>query len=119
MTFVIISRSVFELSVFSRVLLQQGNTFVVSQEKEDINRMISAVKVDAVIADEKFIEMVRQLTISYPMIPIAVISSKAKEHFHQFTEGLGIFMQLKPLPEKDDALGMLKKLNQLHCQITS
>lgn len=113
MKIVLLSSSLFELCVFTRFLLKEGNTIILTQEEEEISSLLSLGQIDAIIGDEQFMPFIQDMITAHPMVPTAMISSKSEKGFHQITEGLGILMQLPPLPEKDHAVQLLEKLSSL------
>jgi hypothetical protein len=47
------------------------------------------------------------------MIYVAMASSRSEERFHEETEGLGLLMQLSPLPTSAEAGRLVDNLHQL------
>lgn len=113
MTFVIASRALFELSVFARTLLKEGHTVIFSTNPDEIKDMLSADKIDALIGNEKDLEMIKGLICQFPMLNTAVISDKPAKEFHETTEGLGVLMQIPSLPEKDHSIDFVNKLQHI------
>ncbi len=74
--------------------------------------------IDLVVADETLgdmpgVALARQLVAANPMINCAVVSRLAPEAFHEATEGLGILMQLPPVPETVDAERLMARLDRI------
>lgn len=72
-----------------------------------------AVVVDAELDDLAGVELVRQLLSINAMINTALASDKPEEIFHEETEGLGILMQLSPLPTPAEAGRFAESLRQV------
>lgn len=76
----------------------------------------AAVVVDAVLEDGDGLAFLQQFAKEYPLINCAFVSDLDPGEFHEVTEGLGLFMQLPPVPGKKEAKQMveiLEKINNL------
>lgn len=115
MRFLITSKALFELSIFSRQLLKAGNSVIFSQNDDEILEFLNTGKIDALISDEKATDELKPLVRRFPLLNIALLSDKNANDFHEATEGLGIFAQIPTLPEKCHAGEFLEKLNKIQC----
>ena len=73
---------------------------------------------DIIIADESLrdmtgLELAKKLITKNPMLNIALISTLSAKDFHEASEGLGILMQLPPVPQKSDAEKLLEHLKHI------
>ncbi len=83
--------------------------------------MVSGKNYDLVVADEKIsdmtgLEFVKRLVTVNPMVNSAVVGRLSEEEFHEAGEGLGLLMQLPPLPgemEAENLMRCLKKISDL------
>lgn len=113
MRFLITSKEIFELGVFSRELLRQGNTVVYAQDGDEIDNLLTSAKIDALIDDDDETVRIRDLLRRFPMLNIALLSDKPHEEFHESTEGLGILAQLPTIPEKRHAEELVQQLHHI------
>jgi len=72
-----------------------------------------AVAIDTELGDLAGVELVRRLLGINAMINTALASEKPEEIFHAETEGLGILMQLSPLPTPAEAGRLAERLRQV------
>ena len=70
-----------------------------AQEKRPV-----AMLVDQDLGDMPGIELVPIVLQFNAMIHLALVSEQPEELFHEQTEGLGILMQLPPLPDRQTAV---------------
>jgi len=77
------------------------------------NNTIDVVVTDAELADGDGLSLVSELMKKQPLINCAMVSSLSPEDFHEYTEGLGIFMQLPPDPGEGEAERMLEILKSI------
>lgn len=80
--------------------------------------ILDAKKFDLVVIDEKLSDMTgldfaKKLIAVNPLINCALVSSLSPEDFHNASEGLGIVMQLPPLPNKEDTEKLLEHLSRI------
>jgi DNA-binding response OmpR family regulator len=73
---------------------------------------------DLIIADESLrdmtgLELAKKLISKNPMFNIVLVSALSSKDFHEASEGLGILMQLPPVPQKADAEKLLEHLNHI------
>lgn len=64
--------------------------------------------VDVVVSAEEVkegsgLDLIKQVVMKNPFINTALVSPLPHKEFHEVTEGLGVFLQLSPLPGKADA----------------
>ncbi len=85
---------------------------VVSDETE-LLRLVATAAVEAVIAEDSHLELLKSVIRRYPLINYALISSKTAEEFHTITEGYGFFTQIPASPTREDAQAMLDKLEKI------
>lgn len=89
----------------------------VDSKKEVLERVekdtIDVVVVDAQLTDEEPLTLVTELMKKQPLINCAMVSSLPHEDFHEYSEGLGIFMQLPLSPGEEEAEKMLEILNSI------
>jgi DNA-binding NarL/FixJ family response regulator len=74
---------------------------------------LDVVVVDDELADGKGLDLVTGLVQKYPLINCALVSALSDDDFHEYTEGLGVFMQLPPRPAEEDARKMLEILDSI------
>ena len=77
--------------------------------------IIDAKHFDLVVIDETLSDMTglsfaKKLVSVNPIINCALVSSLSPEDFHNASEGLGIIMQLPPLPNNEDARKLFEHL---------
>lgn len=75
---------------------------------------IALIVVGEDLADMQAIEFVTHVVKTWPMLNTAMVSSLSSEDFHEYTEGLGILMQLPVNPSGDDAAALLHTLHALN-----
>lgn len=80
--------------------------------------MIAEQSFDIVIADETLPDMAglalaKKIIAKNPMLNLAVVSALSSQDFHEAGEGLGILMQLPPVPTESDAEKLLAHLNKI------
>ncbi len=78
--------------------------------------ILDAKKFDLVVIDETLFDMTglsfaKKLVSVNPIINCALVSSLSPEDFHNASEGLGIIMQLPPLPNNEDARKLFEHLS--------
>ena len=74
---------------------------------------IDAVIVAENLPDSSGKEFIKSLTKTNPFIPCAMISSLSHDDFHEYTEGLGVLMQLPEKPGSKEAVELLDKLAEI------
>lgn len=74
---------------------------------------IDVVVTDAELADEEPLSLVTELMQRRPLINCAMVNSLSPEDFHEYTEGLGVFMQLPLNPGEREAGKMLEILDSI------
>ncbi len=72
-----------------------------------------AMVVDSDLGEMAGVELVTRLLSVNAMINVALASDLPPENFHEDTEGLGLLMQLSPLPTSAEAGGLVDRLRQL------
>lgn len=77
--------------------------------KEKVDVMV----VGEELADMAQVEFIVKLVRLRPAINIAMVSALSPEAFHETTEGLGVLMQLPPIPSREDAAALLGKVEVL------
>jgi DNA-binding NarL/FixJ family response regulator len=87
---------------------------VVGAMKEISGVVPSLVIVDEYIAGVSGKEMIETMIKKNPMINTALVSGLTPEDFHEFTEGLGILMQVSGYAGEDVADDMVQKLEKLY-----
>lgn len=89
----------------------------VDSKKEVLERVekdtIDVVVVDGQLLDEEPLTLVTELMKKQPLINCAMVSSLPHEDFHEYSEGLGVFMQLPLSPGEEEAEKMLEILNSI------
>jgi len=78
---------------------------------------VDALVVAEAIEDGPGLQLVRSVVEFNPFVNCALVSSLSSKDFHQATEGLGIFMQLKPRPSCGEAQRLTGLLANL-CKLT-
>ncbi len=74
---------------------------------------IDVVVTDAQLPDKEPLSLVTELMKKQPLINCAMVSTLSPEDFHEYTEGLGVFMQLPLNPGEGEAEKMLEILNSI------
>ena len=97
---------------------QDGVELVHAGSKEEVlqgieGNGIDVIVVDAQLVDEEPLTLVTELMKKYPLINYAMVSSLAHEDFHEYSEGLGVFMQLPLNPGEEEAEKMLEILKSI------
>lgn len=89
----------------------------VDSKKEVLERVekdaVDVVVVDVQLLDEEPLTLVTELMKKQPLINCAMVSSLPHEDFHEYSEGLGVFMQLPLSPGEEEAEKMLEILNSI------
>lgn len=62
------------------------------------------------LEDSSGVACVRQVATQFPLVHTALCSALAPEDFHEFTEGLGVLMQLPLQPDHSDAEQILQRM---------
>lgn len=78
----------------------------------------AADRFDIVVAGEQLpdmtaMELAEKIIVTNPMGNVAIASSLLPADFHCATEGLGILMQLSPVPDKIEAGNLLERLTRI------
>lgn len=81
--------------------------------KEVETTRIDVVVTDAQLRDEEPLHLVTELMKKYPLINCAMVSSLSPEDFHEYSEGLGVFMQLPVNPGEKEAGKMMEILSSI------
>ena len=66
-----------------------------------------------VLDDMTGLGFARKVAAQNPLINCAMASGVSSDDFHEATEGLGILMQLSPVPTKEDAERLLKHAEKI------
>ena len=74
---------------------------------------IDVVVTDAELMGGEPLALVTEVMQKKPLINCAMVNSLSPEDFHEFTEGLGVFMQLPLNPGEKEAEKMLKILDSI------
>lgn len=79
---------------------------------------VSFQEIDAVIVAEKLPDssgkdFIEALTKKNPFIPCSMISAMSHDDFHEYTEGLGVLMQLPENPGGKEAAELIDKLVEI------
>ncbi|WP_161629981.1 response regulator transcription factor [Desulfogranum mediterraneum] len=102
--------------VFKEVLAQHPN---ISLEETDdpaaaLQRgqegQAEVIVVDEALSNGSGIQFIEQLVKLNPMVNTALVSGLGPGKFHEATEGLGILVQLSPVPGQKDAEYFMEKL---------
>jgi DNA-binding response OmpR family regulator len=80
--------------------------------------MILERSFDIIITDESLrdmtgLDLTKKIISTNPMLNIALVSALSSDEFHEASEGLGILMQLSPIPKKSEAENLLERLNHI------
>lgn len=80
--------------------------------------MILERSFDIIITDESLrdmagLDLAKKIISTNPMLNIALVSALSSDEFHEASEGLGILMQLSPIPKKSEAENLLERLNHI------
>ena len=76
-------------------------------------KSVDVVVTDAELVDEEPLSLVTELMQKRPLINCAMVNSLPPEDFHEYTEGLGVFMQLPLNPGEKEAEKMLEILDSI------
>jgi PleD family two-component response regulator len=68
------------------------------------------VVIDETLPDMTGVELARELLKKNALINTALVSELSPEDFHEFSEGLGVLLQLPPAPEKEKAQEIISAL---------
>jgi len=120
----LVSRAMDTLARFTAGLRQDRHTeLTLVDSAAAATDVIGKEQVDLVIVGEELtdtgpVDCVTQMVRCNPMINYAVISGMEHDAFHEATEGLGILMQLPPLPSGEDAAVLLAKVDAISVQLS-
>ena len=97
---------------------REGIDLIRVKSQEEALKMAGEVRLDVVVADDELadgrgLDLVSGLMQKYPLINCALVSTLSAEDFHEYTVGLGVFMQLSPRPDDKDGRKMLEILNSI------
>jgi nitrogen fixation NifU-like protein len=118
-TIVLVSPNVERWSAFAAALKTQGQLSIVdvrsgSQALAAARETVPlAMVVDEDLDGTSGIDLVKQLLQVNAMIHLALASGQPSDRFHEETEGLGLLMQLSPLPTSAEAGKLVDRLGQL------
>lgn len=113
LTVILIDQKTSDLSDIANVLKRcKLNVIQVDSETSSIE-VLTSLNVDAVIATEQDLPLVKKLVSAFPMINFALVSSSAPHDFHEITEGYGIFMQLPTSLQQSDVSAMINNLSRI------
>ena len=95
-------------------LLQQSKLNVIQADSETSSiKILKSQDVDAVIATERDLHLVKRLVSAFPMVNYALLSSSDPHDFHEITEGYGIFMQLPTSLQQSNVSAMIDNLTRI------
>ena len=102
----------------SSEIKKQGGTVHWAASGDQALATIREQTVDLVVTDERLgdmtgLELIGRLVTLNPMINGAAVSSLSREGYHEASEGLGMLMQLPPLPSRADGKRLMAQLNQI------
>ena len=106
------------LSDLSSVIVSQGGVIhwatsgckaleIIGEEHVDL------VLVDEILDDMKGLTFVKQVVAANPMINCALISSLSESEYHEASEGLGLLLQLPPVPSRIDGERLMAHLHRI------
>lgn len=95
------------------VLKQSKLNVIQANSETSAMGMLKSRDVDAVIASEQDLPLVKKLVSAFPMVNYALMSSSAPHDFHEITEGYGIFMQLPTSLRQNDVSVMISNLTRI------
>ena len=106
------------LSILEAALLKHGMTISHAESGSAATVKTAGQFFDLIVVDEHLpdmtgLELSRKLVLQNPMSNISVVSGLSHEDFHEASEGLGILMQLPPLPGSDTAGILIAHLNNI------
>ena len=115
----LISREKAAFSVLAGTLENNDITEITTEWTDSGSKALSIIDAkhfDLVVIDEKLSDMTgllfaKKLVSVNPIINCALVSSLSAKNFHNVSEGLGIIMQLPPLPNKEDAEKLFEHLS--------
>lgn len=113
MKIVVTVNSDLKTTPFMDHLEQNVEVHHVAPSFDALHKIINAEKIDAIIGSDENLKLIKALIIEFPMINYALLSSESADDFHEMTEGYGIFMQLPPAPQAEDARKMLETLQTI------
>jgi DNA-binding response OmpR family regulator len=117
-TVVLVSPRVDQWSEFAGVLEADGR-FATVTARSGADALTAAkggnllaMAIDENLGDMSGIELATQLLSVNAMINVAMASDRSSEDFHEETEGLGLLMQLSPIPTTAEAGRLAERLRQ-------
>lgn len=116
----LVSRDATSLKGLADGLEKRGGIELIQfDSKARVLEKVEEVQIDVVVADSKLadgdgLELITELTKRFPLINCAMVSLLSPEDFHEYTEGLGVFMQLPPLPGEEEAQKMVEILDSIN-----
>jgi len=114
LTIILITRTTNVLDDIVSVLRKSKINVIQADTEASITKTLQSQEVDAVIATEQDLPLVKTLVSTFPMVNYALMSSSDSHDFHELTEGYGIFMQLPTNLHKNDVTEMINKLRRIN-----
>ncbi len=89
------------------------------ESAQEALRKAESTSLDVVVTDEelsdgKGLELVKQLVQKFPLVNCVMVNTLPADDFHEYTEGLGVLMQLPPQPTREEAKKMLSILDSIN-----
>ena len=113
LTVILITRRTNVLNNIVIVLRKSKINVIQADTEASITKMLRSQEVDAVIATEQDLLLVKTLVSAFPMVNYALMSSSDSQDFHELTEGYGIFMQLPTTLLENDVSEMINNLKRI------
>ena len=113
LTVILITRRTNVLNGSVSVLRKSKINVIQADTEASITKMLRSLEVDAVIATEQDLLLVKTLVSAFPMVNYALMSSSDSQDFHELTEGYGIFMQLPTTLLENDVSEMINNLKRI------
>ncbi len=112
------------LSNLARTLEQESMINLhTASSTEQAWHLLDSQQIDVVIADKQVgeadgLQFIKKVVAARPLINCALVSSLARQDFHEATEGLGLFMQVPENPDSKAAADLLTTLTALYGHLT-
>lgn len=113
LTVILIDQKTNCLSDVANVLKQSELNVIQADSETSSIELLKSQEVDAVIATEQDLPLVKKLVSAFPMVNFALVSASTPHDFHEITEGYGIFMQLPTSLQQSNVSAMINNLKRI------
>ncbi len=101
------------LSDIANLLTENKINVIQVNSGSDDDNLLESQDIDAVIAADRDLPLIKKMVSAFPMINYALISSCDTTEFHEITEGYGFFMQLPPSLRQGDVDLMINNIKKI------